>query len=255
MAVQRNPYWEWEDNRDRADYRSRETQASSFTRQMLRQPEYLRFRNRVNPGPVRNLRARDADLKDQIPHNPNNEDVWGWQFWADLKRFLEQSEFSSNLLEEGAPIFSENGPQDPLFPIYTDPQSSSVYNKPGVGIRFRGQVPTVADLPTDAVGGDAYIVQSDDSFRVWDPISHVWVNGGSILRGDPGPVGPPGVPFVFIQPTPSATWVINHDLGHIPSVELFDPDDSEIDAEIGHPTENQTVVHFSIPIAGSARLI
>lgn len=251
MAVQKNPYWQWEDDRDRADYRSRETQASSFTRQMLRQPEYLRFRNRVNPGPARNSRARNADAQSQIPHKASNEDMWGWQAWAEIRRYLEQSEFSNNLLEEGGLILPENYSEEVPFPIYTDPQTSSVYNRPGVGIRFRGQVPTVSQLPVDATGGDAYIVQSDDSFRVWDPVTGSWINGGSI-RGNPGPVG---VPFVFTQETPENTWIINHNLGYIPTVELYDSDEVEIDAAISHPSINQTIVSFSLPVAGSARLI
>lgn len=100
MAVQNNPYRYWEDERDGADYRSRETQSSSLTRQMLRQPEYLRDRNRVNPGPSRNLRAQVADLQDQIPHETRNEDIWGWQRWTDRDYYLIESPLSNNLLEE-----------------------------------------------------------------------------------------------------------------------------------------------------------
>ena len=100
MAVQNNPYRYWEDGRDGADYRSRETQASSLTRQMLRQPEYLRDRNRVNPGPSRNLRARIADSRVPDPHHTCNEDVWGWQRWTETGEYLEPSPLSSNLLEE-----------------------------------------------------------------------------------------------------------------------------------------------------------
>lgn len=100
MAVQTNPYRYWEDGRDEADYRSRETQASSLTRQMLRQPEYLRDRNRVNPGPSRNLRARVADAQSQVPHETRNEDMWGWQRWTDRDYYLIESPLSNNLLEE-----------------------------------------------------------------------------------------------------------------------------------------------------------
>jgi len=79
MAVNQNPYGRWEEVRNSSDYRSRETQASSLTRQMLSQREYLRCENRVNPGPMRNLRARIADSVEQVPHNTANEDIWGWQ--------------------------------------------------------------------------------------------------------------------------------------------------------------------------------
>ena len=100
MAVQQNPYRYWEDEREDADYRSRETQASVLTRQMLRQPDYLRNRNRVNPGPSRNLRARAADTAEQVPHPTCNEDVWGWQQWTETREYVVPSPVSSNLLEQ-----------------------------------------------------------------------------------------------------------------------------------------------------------
>lgn len=100
MAVQENPYGNWEAERSEADYRSRETQASSLTRQMLRQPEYLRNRNRVNPGPMRNLRARAADSVLQDPHITCNEEMWGWQRWTETGQYLADSDVSSNLLEQ-----------------------------------------------------------------------------------------------------------------------------------------------------------
>lgn len=100
MAVQENPYGYWENERSEADYRSRETQASALTRQMLSQPEFLLLRNRVNPGPLRNLRARAADSVAQVPHQSCNEEMWGWQQWTDTREYLSTSEVSSNLLEE-----------------------------------------------------------------------------------------------------------------------------------------------------------
>lgn len=100
MAVQQNPFEYWEEEREIADYRSKQTQASSLTRQMLRQTEYLRNRNRVNPGPGRNKRAGQADLAGQSAHVAWNEDVWGWQAWSERRRQLSESLNSDNLLEE-----------------------------------------------------------------------------------------------------------------------------------------------------------
>lgn len=99
MAVQQNPYEYWSDERSESDYRSRETQASALTRQMLRQPDYLLRSNRVNPGPERNTRARTADALAQVPHHTSNEDVWGWQRWTETKEYVAPSPVSSNLLE------------------------------------------------------------------------------------------------------------------------------------------------------------
>jgi hypothetical protein len=58
-------------------------------------------------------------------------------------------------------------------------------------------VATEADLPAGAAQGDAYIVQADDSFWVYDEASGSWVNGGSIqgpqgIEGPQGPLGPQG---------------------------------------------------------------
>jgi hypothetical protein len=100
LAVQKNPYQHWGDESSESDYRSRETQASALTRQMLRQTEYLLRSNRVNPGPSRNLRARAADSVAQEPHTPCNEEIWGWQQWTQTEDYLTSSDVSSNLLEE-----------------------------------------------------------------------------------------------------------------------------------------------------------
>jgi hypothetical protein len=99
VAVQKNPYQRWAEVRRDSDYRSRETQASSLTRQMLSNPEYLRNRNRVNPGPVRNLRALAADSADQVPHGTCNEDIWGWQRWTEAGEYLIPTDLATNLLE------------------------------------------------------------------------------------------------------------------------------------------------------------
>jgi hypothetical protein len=63
-----------------------------------------------------------------------------------------------------------------------------------LGINFKGEVPTEADLPASATQGDSYIVQADDSFWVYDETSG-WVSGGSIQgpQGIQGPAGPQGI--------------------------------------------------------------
>lgn len=61
--------------------------------------------------------------------------------------------------------------------------------------------------------------------------------------------------YVHVQSTPSTTWTINHGLNAIPSTELFNASNSEIEGEIVHTSLNQTVVSFESAVAGSARLI
>ena len=82
------------------------------------------------------------------------------------------------------------GAQGPAGPEGVQGQQG-IQGAPGLGINFRGQVATEAELPADAAQGDAYIVQADDSFRVWDATSSTWVDGGSI-QGPQGIAGPQG---------------------------------------------------------------
>lgn len=195
MAVQKNPYQYWSDERGEADYRSRETQASSLTRQMLSQPEYLLLRNRVNPGPLRNLRVRAADSVSQIPHDTRNEEMWGWQRWTDKDYYLAESEVASNLLEETDPG-TRQGDRGIIAPDYLESEREKS---------------TVIPL--------------------FNPKS-----------------------FEYTQISPSSEWIIIHNLGFYPSVELFSKTRAEIDANVVHLTVNTLKVLFSTPISGYARL-
>lgn len=63
-----------------------------------------------------------------------------------------------------------------------------------------------------------------------------------------------GSAYVFTQSVAASTWTINHNLGFVPSVEVFDSGSQEVDADVTHPTVNQTVILFSVPLSGFARL-
>jgi len=75
----------------------------------------------------------------------------------------------------------------------------------------------------------------------------------AITQGPQGPAG--GAAFVYQQVSPATIWTINHNLGYKPSVELLDSGSQEIDGEVSHPSDNQTVVTLNPASAGSARLI
>ncbi|MFM7549041.1 MAG: hypothetical protein ACKO8I_09230 [Cyanobacteriota bacterium] len=77
------------------------------------------------------------------------------------------------------------GPSGPSGP--TGPQG--IQGPAGIGINFKGSVAALANLPANPAQGDAYLVQADNSLRVWDAGSSSWVNGDSIQ----GPQGPAGV--------------------------------------------------------------
>lgn len=100
MAVNKNPYSEWENLKSNSDYRSTDTQNISLVRQQLSESRYLRTSNRVNPGPYRRLRAEIADSTPQLPHPFGSEDLWGWQKWTEDSLIYEESEIAENLSEE-----------------------------------------------------------------------------------------------------------------------------------------------------------
>ena len=75
----------------------------------------------------------------------------------------------------------------------------------------------------------------------------------AVTEGPQGPAG--GAAFVYQQVAPATVWTINHNLGYKPSVELLDSGSQEIDGEIAHPSNNQTVVTLNPASAGLARLI
>lgn len=74
------------------------------------------------------------------------------------------------------------------------------------------------------------------------------------LKGDTGPPGESAPTFTYVQSVAAATWTINHNLGFKPTVELFDSGSQVVDAHIAHTSNQQTIVQFTAPIAGFARL-
>lgn len=66
----------------------------------------------------------------------------------------------------------------------------------------------------------------------------------------------PGItPYEHSQASASFTWIINHNLGYRPSVELFDSGSQVFDGYIAHPSVNQAVVELTVATAGFARLL
>ena len=96
----------------------------------------------------------------------------------------------------------------------TTPGPQGPPGPPGAGIALKGSVPTEADLPSDAVAGDAYIVA--ETGDLWSFDGESWINCGPV-QGPPGPAGeagpagpqgPPGEPgttsWLGITDKPSA---------------------------------------------------
>lgn len=87
-------------------------------------------------------------------------------------------------------------------------------------------------------------------------------------QGPQGPQGPPG-PLLVVDPTgntvnptsyvhsqqmPSATWVINHNLGFVPAVTVTDTQGSVGTGDISVVDMNTVTVAFAYPFAGTAYL-
>ena len=74
-----------------------------------------------------------------------------------------------------------------------------------------------------------------------------------IGKGIQGLPGTAAASFLFIQSSPALIWIINHNLGVRPSVELRTMGGAVIDADIVHISVNQVQVYFLTPFAGEAR--
>lgn len=95
---------------------------------------------------------------------------------------------------------------------------------------------------------------------VVDPVTQLAVVLGpaasAISVVNAGPVGPAGAGqgYNHYQASPADTWVINHNLGYKPNVQMFTVGGLEVLGEVLHNSNNQITVSFNTPLSGSARL-
>lgn len=61
-----------------------------------------------------------------------------------------------------------------------------------------------------------------------------------------------GQPYVHNQLQSSDTWVVNHNLGFFPVVDILSPGGIQVVAEIAHISNNQFQVIFNSPQVGTA---
>lgn len=80
-----------------------------------------------------------------------------------------------------------------------------------------------------------------------------------IAVGRQGPRGVDGVSgnagYNYVQSSPSNNWIINHNLGYKPVVQVFNSGNMEIECAIVHVSNNQVQVPLVSAITGYARLI
>ena len=76
-----------------------------------------------------------------------------------------------------------------------------------------------------------------------------------VISGSVSGIARPQYGFVFTQATASNTWTIDHNLGYYPAVKIF-VDGYEVQpSQIFNPSLNRTIVSFTSPKDGVARLI
>lgn len=69
-------------------------------------------------------------------------------------------------------------------------------------------------------------------------------------QGPPGPPGPGATTYNHDQVTPSAEWIVNHNLGRLVSVTVLSAGNVEVEAEIAQLSSNQLRVYFNQPQVG-----
>lgn len=81
--------------------------------------------------------------------------------------------------------------------------------------------------------------------------------GNQGIQGPQGPQGPPGTAentdYTHDQMTPSATWVVVHNLGYRPAgVHVTDSSGNDYEGEVTHNSVNQLTITFSAAFSGTA---
>lgn len=87
-----------------------------------------------------------------------------------------------------------------------------------------------------------------NDYLLTDPASGPW--GRSTVRSVVNSAA-----YTHTQSSAASTWTINHNLGYNPIVQVFTSGGVEVIADVVHTSPNQTVIYFSAPTSGFARMI
>jgi hypothetical protein len=60
--------------------------------------------------------------------------------------------------------------------------------------------------------------------------------------------------FHFVQGTPASVWVVTHNLGLYPDVQVFDSSGDQVEGDVTHLSANELTVAFSAAFSGDAFL-
>jgi hypothetical protein len=72
------------------------------------------------------------------------------------------------------------------------------------------------------------------------------------MQGPPGPPGASTSRYPHSQAVASDVWVVAHNLGYWPQVQIFSVGGREMVAEVLHVSNNVTNIYFDEPTAGVA---
>lgn len=71
------------------------------------------------------------------------------------------------------------------------------------------------------------------------------------IAGPPGPAGTGG--FLFNQASAASPWIVNHNLGFRPTIQVYDVGGNIVNAEMIHVSVNQCQIFFVTPFIGFCR--
>jgi|ERR1700742_2494047 len=98
-----------------------------------------------------------------------------------------------------------------------------------------------------------FLQPTDATIFVTEPDPEVLVIAGNGGSGPTGPQGPPGgAAFIHVQSTPSAAWVITHNLGTLVHVTVLDTTNAQVEADVRETSVNVTTILFNVPTTGTA---
>ena len=85
------------------------------------------------------------------------------------------------------------------------------------------------------------------------PVQQLQAHLIPVLQGPPGPPGPSGQGYTHTQASAADEWIVNHNLGFLPTVSVIDAGSNVVVAEVQHPSTTQARVRFALPVSGQAR--
>lgn len=147
-----------------------------------------------------------------------------------------------------------------------DARQSNRDRRPTLRKTPRAPFPLITAEPKEPVRRQTAILQAAANLDTSDPVAgggrgfyYEWEKTAAQLDQrldtiEAGPGGGGGSYYVHQQTTASATWVIDHHLGFIPSVYILDSNGQQMIAEIDFPSDQTVVINHSAPYSGSAYL-